>query len=189
VYTMPIWAMLLAWPMRGERPTRRGILALALGVLGLLVLFVRPGFDLTEGKLLGIALTLAAAVLFAFGTVGIRQPSSLPPLALTAWQVGLGCLPMVALGLLFERPDLTALSPGGWAAMAYMTVVPMGACYLSWFAALGRVPAATASTTTLLVPVIGVVSAALALGESLGPREVGAVALTLGGVFLAMRHS
>jgi drug/metabolite transporter (DMT)-like permease len=35
VYTMPIWAMLLAWPVRGERPTLRGIGALGLGVLGL----------------------------------------------------------------------------------------------------------------------------------------------------------
>src|SRR3954454_19815751 len=47
VYTMPIWAMLLAWPVRGEKPTPRGIGALGLGVLGLCVLLGGP--DLAIG--------------------------------------------------------------------------------------------------------------------------------------------
>ena len=70
--------------------------------------------------------------------------------------------------------------------MAYMTVVPMGVCYLSWFAALKRLPPATASVATLLTPLVGVVAAALALGEPLGAREALALALTLGGVALAL---
>ena len=41
----------------------------------------------------------------------------------------------------------------------------------------------------LLVPVIGVVSAAIILGEPLGMREVAAMALTLGGVTLALQRS
>ena len=70
--------------------------------------------------------------------------------------------------------------------MAYMTVAPMGVCYLSWFAALKRLPPATASVATLLTPLVGVVAAALALGEPLGAREALALALTLGGVALAL---
>src|SRR4051794_8252490 len=34
VYTMPIWATLLAWPILGERPTAGRLAALALGVAG-----------------------------------------------------------------------------------------------------------------------------------------------------------
>src|SRR3954465_637540 len=49
-YTMPIRATLLAWPMRRERPTVRGLTALALGVAGLVVLLARPGFALGPGK-------------------------------------------------------------------------------------------------------------------------------------------
>jgi drug/metabolite transporter (DMT)-like permease len=41
----------------------------------------------------------------------------------------------------------------------------------------------------LLVPVIGVVSAAVILGEALGLREIGAMALTLGGVTLALQKT
>jgi drug/metabolite transporter (DMT)-like permease len=71
--------------------------------------------------------------------------------------------------------------------MAYMTVVPMGICYLSWFAASRRLPAQTAATGMLLVPIVGVLSAAPIAGEPLGLLQVLALALTLGGVFLAVR--
>jgi drug/metabolite transporter (DMT)-like permease len=191
VYTMPIWATLLAWPVRGERPTAGRVLALALGVAGVAVLLAGAGAGhgpaTGPGRLPGVPLALGAAFLFALGTVALRVPLGLPPLAATAWQVGLGCVPMVAAGLLFERPDPGALTPAGWAAMAYMTVVPMGVCYLCWFAALRRLPPALASVATLLVPLVGVVAAALALGEPLGAREGLALCLTLGGVALALR--
>jgi drug/metabolite transporter (DMT)-like permease len=194
VYSMPIWAALLAWPVLGERPTARGVLALALGVAGIAVLLGTGGGGggpaLGPEKLPGVALALGAAVLFALGAVASRRsPLALPPLASVAWQVGLGCLPMVVAGLLFERPDAGALSPAGWAAMTYMAAVPMGVCYLTWFAALRRLPPATASVATLLTPLVGVAAAALALGEPLGVREALALAFTLGGVALALRKA
>jgi drug/metabolite transporter (DMT)-like permease len=73
--------------------------------------------------------------------------------------------------------------------MLYMTAVPMGLCYMTWFAALRRLPPTTASLATLLTPVIGVVSAALVLGEPLGTRELVAFTLTLAGVALALRRT
>ena len=73
--------------------------------------------------------------------------------------------------------------------MLYMTAVPMGLCYLTWFAALRRLPPTTASLATLLTPVIGVVAAAFVLGEPLGSRELMALTLTLAGVALALRRT
>jgi drug/metabolite transporter (DMT)-like permease len=67
----------------------------------------------------------------------------------------------------------------------YMVLGPMGICYLMWFAALRRLPAATAATGTLSVPIIGVIAAAIMLGEPLGVREALAMALTLASVALA----
>jgi drug/metabolite transporter (DMT)-like permease/ubiquinone/menaquinone biosynthesis C-methylase UbiE len=190
-YTMPIWATLLAWPILGQRPTAVRVLALVLGVAGVSVLLGGggEGAGVGTGMLPGVAAALGAAVLFALGTVALRGPLGLPPLAATAWQVGLGCLPMVAVGLLWEGPDPAALSAAGWAAMAYMTAVPMGACYLCWFAALRRLPPAGAAVATLLTPLVGTVAAALTLGEPLGAREILALALTLGGVSLALRRA
>jgi drug/metabolite transporter (DMT)-like permease len=139
--------------------------------------------------LLGIGFALGAAVLFALGAVLNRKVIPLPPIGLTAWQVGLGCLPMMAIGLAVERPDVAALGNAGFWAMAYMVVFPMSVCYLTWFSALRRLPPAAASTTMLLVPLTGILSAALLLGEPIGVREALAMALTLGGVLLALRKS
>lgn len=188
VYTMPVWATLLAWPIRGERPSLRAVAGLALCMGGLWQLFGSRGFDLEGDQLLGVALALSSAVLFALGTVALRPLTELRPVASLAWQLSLGCIPMLALGLAFERPALAHVSPTGWALMLYMTAVPMGLCYVTWFAALRRLPPTTASLATLLTPVIGVVSAALVLGEPLGPRELVALTLTLAGVALALRR-
>ena len=94
---------------------------------------------------------------------------------------------MIVVGLTLNGPEVRPLSFAGAGALAYMAVCPMALCYLSWFAALERVPAATASTGLLLVPVVGALSAAAILGEALGFREICAFALTLGGVALELR--
>jgi drug/metabolite transporter (DMT)-like permease len=188
VYTTSIWATLFAWLLRGHRPTSRGIGALVLGISGLIVLLGGKSLGLGSEKLPGIVFALAAAVFFALGTVTMRSPLPLPPIALTAWQVGLGCLPMVFLGAILEKPDLDGLTRTGWIGMTYMTAVPMGVCYLSWFAALRRLPTATTSIGTLLTPVVGILAGAFALEEPLGWREIIALVLTLGGVALVVRR-
>jgi hypothetical protein len=73
------------------------------------------------------------------------------------------------------------LSTIGWVSLLYMTVIQFCLCYVCWFAALERLPAATASIGTLLVPVIGVLAAAAMLREPLGLREIAALVSTLGG--------
>ncbi|MEW6644783.1 MAG: DMT family transporter [Pseudomonadota bacterium] len=189
VYTMPIWAMLLAWPVLHMRPTIRDVMGLVLGFAGVALLLGANGFAFDTGKLLGIVLSLSSAVLFALGNVLNRTPLPIPPLVAVAWQVGLGCFVMLILGVLFEHPDYHAISPAGLASFVYMTLVPMGLCYLTWFETLRRLPPTSASTGMLLVPVLAIMAAAIVLGEPLGLRELSAIALTLGGVTLAMRRA
>ena len=188
-YTMPIWAMLFAWPFLHVRPTVRDVVSLALGIAGVALLLGADGFAITSGKLIGITLALSCAILFALGNVLNRKPLPMPPLVVVAWQVGLGCGAMLILGVLFEHPDYAVITPVGLGCFAYMTLVPMGLCYLTWFETLRRLPPTSASTGMLLVPVIGVVSAAFILGEPLGLREIAAMVLTLGGVTLALRRA
>jgi drug/metabolite transporter (DMT)-like permease len=188
-YTMPIWAMLFAWPILHVRPTVRDVTGLVLGIVGVAVLLGANGYFFTADKLTGIALALACAILFALGNTLNRKPLPMPPLVVVAWQVGLGCLVMLLLGVAFEQPNYAAISLTGMACFIYMTLVPMGLCYLTWFETLRRLPPASASTGMLLVPVIGVVSAAFILGEPLGLREIAAMALTLGGVTLALQRA
>ena len=86
-FSMPIWATLLAWPILGERPRLRSVIALCLGVAGLVLLM---GANLGDGieTFPGVALALAAAILFALGAVTSRAPIPLPPMVSTAWQIG-----------------------------------------------------------------------------------------------------
>lgn len=186
-YTMPIWVTLLSWPMLGTRPTPRGISALALGVAGLVVLLGGDDLGADSAKLLGVVLALAAAVLFALGAVLNRKPPAIGPTALVAWQVGLGCLPMLIIGLVFEHARIGPMTTTGWLAQMYMTFVAMGVCYLAWFATLRHLPAATAAIGMLVVPLLGVLAAALVIGEPVGLRGAVALALTLSGVALALR--
>jgi drug/metabolite transporter (DMT)-like permease len=187
VYTMPIWVTLLGWPLLGARPTIKGFVALALGLAGVSVVLSAQGFVLDDGQRMGVALALSAAVLFALGAVLNRTPLPIAPIALTAWQVGLACLPMTIIGLVFERPNFAALTPTAFGTFCYMAIFPMGVCYLTWFAALRRLPPAAASTGMLLVPLLGSILAAVLLGEPFGPRQILAMALTLGGVTLALQ--
>jgi drug/metabolite transporter (DMT)-like permease len=189
IYTMPIWAMLFAWPILRQRPTVRDVAALVLGLAGVALLLGANGYSFEAGKLTGDILALSCAMLFALGSVTNRSPLPMPPLAVVAWQVGLGCLAMLILGVLFEQPNYTAISALGLACFVYMTLVSMGICYLTWFETLRRLPPVTASTGLLLVPVLAIIAAAIILGEPLGLREVAAMALTLGGVTLALQRA
>jgi drug/metabolite transporter (DMT)-like permease len=135
-----------------------------------------------------VGIALSAAVLFSLGTVvSKRWPLALPPTAGTAWQLGLGCAPLLLGAVLVEQPEFGAVSATGWALILYGGVGPLGLCYLAWFGALRRLPAAAAAAGTLLTPVVGVAAAAVVLGEPLGLREVLALSLTVGGVVLAVR--
>lgn len=187
-YTMPVWASLLAWPILGERISLLRVAALALALGGLVALMGGNGIDATYGKLPGILLALTGAVAFSLGTVmAKRWPLTLPPLTSAVWQILIGCFPVAFAGLLIEQPHFMALSSLGWALFGYSIVVQFCVAYACWFAALERLPASVAAIGTLLVPVIGVVASAVALGEPLGVAKIVALGFTIAGVVLASR--
>ncbi len=186
-YTLPIWAGILAWPMLGERPTLARIAAMALGLGGVALLVGGVGVAASWTQIPGILCGLAAAWVFALGTVvAKRTPLAMPPVAGVAWQATLGTLPVAALAL-FEPLRLGALTGLGWGAIGYVAVLPMVLAYLTWFRALRLLPANTAATGVLLAPAIGVFASAALLGEPLGLRQLGALGMTLAGVALAAR--
>ncbi len=186
--SVPTWVALLAWPILGERVSPGRALGLTIALCGITFLIAGNGFDASIEKLPGLLFALAGAVSVALGTVLTKHfPLAMPPISLAAWQVGLGCLPIAVVGLAVEHPHLAALSRIGWASMLYMTVILFCVSYVCWFAALERLPAATASIGTLMVPTIGVLASVVLLHEPFGSREIAALAVTLGGIALAMR--
>ena len=187
-YTMPIWASMMAWPVLGERPNLLRVISLAMAFAGLSAIMGGNGFAASMSKLPGIIMALGGAVGFAVGTILAKKlPLHLPPLTAAAWQIGIGCLPVAIVGLFVETTDIAAVSNLGWWLVVYSTVIQFCVAYVSWFAALARLPASVAAIGTMAVPVIGVVASAITLHEPLGTGQIAALLFTLAGVALATR--
>lgn len=187
-YTMPVWASIIAWPVLGERPTVPRTLGLVLAFAGLGSIMGGNGIAASAAKLPGIIMVLVGAFGFALGTVlSKKYPIQLPPLTAAAWQIGIGCLPISIVGLLIETTHLSNVTPLGWWLLVYSVVGQFCIAYVSWFAALARLPASVAAIGTMAVPVIGVVASALALGEPLGAGQIAGLVFTLAAVVLATR--
>src|SRR5260221_298689 len=162
----------LAWPILGERPNLLRVISLVMAFAGLAAIMGGNGFAASSAKMPGIVMALGGAVGFAVGTVLAKKlPLALPPLSAAAWQIGIGCLPVAVAGLLIEKSDVAALSNLGWILLVYATVIQFCVAYVSWFAALSRLPASVAAIGTMAVPVIGVVTAAVALHERSAPAR------------------
>jgi drug/metabolite transporter (DMT)-like permease len=186
-YTMPVWASLLAWPVLGERPNLLRVLSLVMAFAGLSAIMLGGGgFAASLSKLPGILMALGGALGFAVGTVLAKKwPLHLPPVSAAAWQIGVGCFPIAIVGLLFDQSNFDRLSGNGWLLFGYSTIVQFCVAYVAWFAALARLPASVAAIGTMAVPVIGVVTSAVALHEPLGIGQIAALVFTLAGVALA----
>ncbi|MGY3589776.1 putative blue pigment (indigoidine) exporter [Bradyrhizobium sp. USDA 4341] len=186
--SIPVWVALVAWPVLGERVSLARALALGVALVGIAALIGGGGLDASVGKLPGILFALAGALCVGLGTVLTKSfKLAMPPLSLAAWQLAIGCVPIAIAGVLIEQPQLAALSQFGWASMVYMTLIQFCLCYVCWFAALERLPAATASIGTLLVPVVGVLAAAAMLREPLSTSDIAALVVTFAAVAVALR--
>lgn len=178
-YTMPLWSVLLSvWVLR-EPMTKRRAIGVGLGTLGIAVLI---GADLPKlgAAPVGTIFMLGAALSWALGTVIMkRYPLGMPTVVMTAWLMLVGGLPIVA-GAVWMAPD-SFHTHGFWAnfGVAYNVLVSFVFCYWAWFKILEMVPAAVASLATLMIPVVGVFSGMLVLGEVPHWSDIAALLLVM----------
>lgn len=177
-FTMPVWAALLGGFLLSERTPPRRWAAMALGMAGLAVLMGPDLFQVGKSPL-GALMMLGAAVSWAIGTVLLKRTAwSLPTAALTGWQLMLGAVPITIGALIIgEVPDPFSLSPSALGATLYIIVMPMIFCHWAWFKVVALFPTAVAAIGTLAIPVVGVLSSGMILGEPIGLREIMALAL------------
>lgn len=188
-FTMPMWAALLAVIFLGERLSLNRVLALLLGMLGLAVL-VHGDLEKFVASPAGPVCMLAAALSWAAGTVALKARDwSIAPLARATWLVGVSA-PFAALGaVLFEQPLSQSLPATPlFLVLVYHVIFPMIVCHAAWVSLVGRLPASVAAVATLLIPVVGVASAGLLLGDDLSASKLLALALVLTSVALTFAN-
>jgi drug/metabolite transporter (DMT)-like permease len=163
VYTMPIWAAMLALPILGERLTATRTVALALCIAGMIIL-ITPLAGL--GIPVGIMLALAAAVSWAAGTVYLKWARlEGDPMAITIWQLVFGGVVIAICVPLFEGTLHLNAGARSLFGLVYSGIIGSGLCYFLWFGIVRRLPASTAALGVLASPVIGVITAMIVLGE------------------------
>ena len=179
-FTMPVWATGLAILVLGETVTPRRFAGLALGMGGM-VLLILPAVEALGAELFGTILMLAAAISWAVATIIVKAYDwSVSPLVLAGWQFLLGSVPLAITAFALGEPrTLFDLDRSTGFVLAYSAVVPMIFCQAVFFMIVRRLPAALASMSTLLVPLVGVFTSALLINETVGPAEVGALVLVL----------
>ncbi len=173
-YTMPIWATLIAWAVLREPLSRRKLIGFALGFGGLAVLLVDELATL-RNAMQGTLMILAAALLWAIGTVMMRRwPTDLPQTTLSGWMMLVGWVP-IALAVPFFDPHpfarLAGLSGTAWFSIAYNIVLAGTIANALWFMLARTLPVAVSSLSSLPIPIVGVFSGMLVLGERPGPAE------------------
>ncbi len=164
VYTMPFWLLTLAWMFLGERLRGLQWPAVGLAFAGL-ILVVRP-WDI-GGALSGV-LACGAGLAWAGSALLVkllRGRTRCDTLSLTAWQLALGSVPLIAVAVLAEgtAPEWTSAFI---ACLVYSVLLANAVCWTLWIFALRALPAGAAGMGTLAVPVVGVVTAWLQLGEA-----------------------
>ena len=176
-YTAPLWAFLVAIPVLGEPISGRRLLGLGFGLGGIAVLGSGSLAD-SHGATAGLLAMLGGALCLAVGTVWQKRVLwQTPLLTLTAWQLLIGGLPL-AIGAAFgDLNRVHMVASVVILATAYTVVFGIVFGYYAWFRIIATVSVEVATLSTLVIPVIGVGSGALLLGEALGLREVAAAVL------------
>jgi drug/metabolite transporter (DMT)-like permease len=131
-------------------------------------------------------LALAAGGLWAAATLYAKRLQNRRDnevLALTAWQMLLGGIPLAVLALVWPGPAIQ-WSPYFAFALLYNALLGGALAWTLWLFALARLPAGVASLGTLATPAIGVLSAWLELGEM--PTAGEAAGMLLIGAALAL---
>jgi O-acetylserine/cysteine efflux transporter len=170
----------------GERLRGSNLFGLLVAASGLLLIGLQGGQAMT---LAGFALTIAAASMWALGNVVTRRLGKVNLVGLVVWGSLIPPLPFLALSLWLEGPELISqslrsLSLDSLLVLAYLAFGATILGYGLWSRLLSLYPASQVAPFSLLVPVVGISSSALLLGERLGGLQMVGAALVMAGLLI-----
>jgi drug/metabolite transporter (DMT)-like permease len=185
-YTMPVFAALWGRWIWGDRLAPQawaGVAAAAGGVL-LLLWSELSAFGGQPDAVLAI---VVAAAVWAYGTHRLRRSTiDVPLLAIVFWMTALTAVVMLLAALAFERPQWRAPEPLVWGSIVYNAIGVFGFAHAAWFYLARTMPPVASSISVMLIPVLGVFSGAVLLGETVHGTDWAAVALIVLAIALVL---
>ena len=174
----------LAVLLLGERPRMTQWIGAIVAFSGMLLV----GAHL-EGKatVIGFLLVITGGMSWAIANIFTKKIGKVNPVALVVWGSLLAVPPLLCTSLLIEGPTawMATAQRAGWLSILAIlfqsypnTIIGFGI----WSMLMRKYPAATIAPFTLLVPVFGMLSAALVLDEPLQWWKIVAGLLVLGGL-------
>ena len=169
-----LFTVLIAAVFLGERLRWNNILGLAIAAAGLAL--IDAGASPGSMTVIGFVLTLAAALSWATGNIVVKGAGKVDMLGLVVWGALIPPLPFLALSLFWEGPEriigsLAGITYAGVLSVVYLAGVATVVGYSLWGRLLSRHPAGKVAPLSLVIPVIGLLSAALLLDERLAPVQ------------------
>ncbi len=188
-YTMPMWTVLLSMIFLHERVTGRRALGLMLGMFAMLIL-VSVEFAQLSAAPLGALLVVGAALSWSIGTVIMkRYPVDLPTTSMTGWMMVLGGIPIWIATPFFENISVGKVTLWPALGVLYNMTLAVVFCYWAWNKLVSQGSASIVAMSTLMIPVLGVFSSMLLLGEQLRWQEFCALALVIVSLMLVLLPS
>ena len=138
-----------------------------------------------QGRYIALAMVVGAALVWAISNVQVKKVSDLSPWCVSAWMSLFAVPQLVLLSWLTEAGQWQALQQAdwvGWGAVVYNAFAVMLIGYGVWYRLLQRYDMNQAMPITLMVPLIGVASGVLLLGEPFTWSILVGGLLTVGGV-------
>jgi drug/metabolite transporter (DMT)-like permease len=189
VATVPLWMIVFAWPVQGQRVTWRSAAGLVTGLAGVAILVGGTA----GGRLSGVLIVLGAAAAWGFGSV-LGHRLALPRQAMLAAAIemlaGGAVLLAVAAGTgEFGRIRWASVPASSWLALAYLVVAGSIVAFTAYGYALARLPLPTVSTYAYVNPVVAVLAGIVVLGERFTWREGLGAALVVASVVIILHRS
>ncbi len=185
-YTMPIFVALWGRLAYGERLSMRQLLGVVAAALGV-VLLLWGEFSKLSGAPHAAAGVVGAAAVWAVGTHRLRRSTlPVPLLTIVFWMTALTALLMVVLSASWERSLLRWPEPHVWGSIIYNAVGVFGFAHAAWFYLARTMPPLASSISVMMIPVLGVFSGAILLGEALHWQDWTAVVLMVSAIALVV---
>lgn len=188
-YTTPLWVAPAAFLFLGERVTVRQAAGVAVGIVGLLLLFwPDSGAWSSRTALPGNGLVVLAALCWSVSTVYTRAHLWVAtPLQLMPWQCLLATVALVILALALEGAPPSRIGTPALLALAYNGFIGTALGCWAMTVVNRRVPATTASLGVLATPVLGIGLSAIILAEGLNPLLIVSALTILFGIALGAK--